>query len=694
MPEYLSPGVYIEEVPGLRAIEGVSTSTAGFVGVAERGTVAGLAAPWTPAVTDPLPIQVPADPAPVLVTSWPDFVRNFGYPLPLPQPTDTKDNGYLGHSVRAFFENGGKRAYVVRVVDKATAKRGTARLSQGVVVHLTRPVPAHEKTYPVSSLRGINKNTVLHVKSGNSAIGQVTVHAYDTQASTITVQAALSVDLKPQSVYLVATAPTATGPVFHARTPGEWSESLTIYITPSDRPFTTLPGAVAVGNMLPVKSTASFYPGAIVEIDDGADRQYHTVTNVLAGNVLMLDGNTTALPATALVRVVEIDITIVDTSNAAPVEVYKSLSWNTHSSLDPIRHYANQINTRSRLVYVQPPSFAGDSGTQESSALTTQPSTPDGFGLTMASGVPHVTVGDDGLPLVAAAGDPAFIGTDLGPGKRTGIQALQDADDVRIIAVPGRTSQAVQEELIIQAERMRYRFAVLDGELLKTSDPGDSVSTILAHRSIYDSSYAGYYTPWVQAEIDGTLQYLPPSGYVTGIYARVDNDRGVWKAPANEVVLGALGLQTYITAGEQDILNPRGVNAIRRFDLRGIRVWGERTLSSDPSVKYINVRRYLIFLEASLDRGTQWVVFEPNSPETWSRVTDAVTAFLMTQWRSGALFGRKPEDAFYVRCDETTMTVDDVQNGRLICDIGVAIVRPAEFVIFRIEQTTGFAKSP
>ena len=153
------------------------------------------------------------------------------------------------------------------------------------------------------------------------------------------------------------------------------------------------------------------------------------------------------------------------------------------------------------------------------------------------------------------------------------------------------------------------------------------------------------------------------------------------------------GLRSYITTGEQEILNPRGVNCIRRFDGRGIRIWGARTLSSDPEFKYVNVRRFLIFMEASIDRGTQWVVFEPNSPETWTRVVDSVTAFLHTQWRSGALFGRKPEDAFYVRCDESTMTADDVQNGRLICNIGVAIVRPAEFVIFRIEQITGFAKS-
>jgi uncharacterized protein len=172
----------------------------------------------------------------------------------------------------------------------------------------------------------------------------------------------------------------------------------------------------------------------------------------------------------------------------------------------------------------------------------------------------------------------------------------------------------------------------------------------------------------------------------------VDDGRGVWKAPANEVLFNVTGLRMNISTGEQDVLNPVSVNCIRRFTNRGILVWGARTLSSDPEFRYINVRRYLIFLEHSLDRGTQWVVFEPNSPDTWGRVVDSVSAFLHTQWRSSALFGRRPEDAYYVRCDESTMSADDVQNGRLICQIGVAIVRPAEFVIFRIEQLTGYAR--
>ena len=236
----------------------------------------------------------------------------------------------------------------------------------------------------------------------------------------------------------------------------------------------------------------------------------------------------------------------------------------------------------------------------------------------------------------------------------------------------------MQLALIGQCELLRYRFAILDGEL---EPQAGSLTSILKHRNLYDTSFAAYYAPWITVSLDGQPRYLPPSGFLAGLYARVDNARGVWKAPANEPVLNALALKTNFTTGEQDVLNPRGVNLIRRFDIGGIRVWGARTLSSDPDVKYINVRRTLIFLEASIDQGTQWVVFEPNTPETWTRLSDSVSAFLTTQWRSGALFGRKPEDAFFVRCDETTMTSDDILNGRLICHIGVAIVRPAEFVI-------------
>jgi uncharacterized protein len=284
--------------------------------------------------------------------------------------------------------------------------------------------------------------------------------------------------------------------------------------------------------------------------------------------------------------------------------------------------------------------------------------------------------------------DDDYVGNDNGPGTRSGILALQDVEEVSIIAAPGRTGLEVQNALINQCEQLNlYRFAVLDGLEVSGSQ---SINDVLVHRDSYDTSYAAYYVPWLQITLNNQNVFIPPSGHVVGIYAATDNTRGVWKAPANVVVQSISGLETYLTKAEQDILNPAGVNAIRRFAATA-RVWGARTVSSDTSLMYVNVRRTLIFLEDSIDQGTQWVVFEPNTPDTWDRLTDSVTAFLTTQWASGALFGAKPEDSFFVRCDETTMTADDIQNGRLICLIGVAIVRPAEFVIFRIEQITGYA---
>jgi phage tail sheath protein FI len=180
--------------------------------------------------------------------------------------------------------------------------------------------------------------------------------------------------------------------------------------------------------------------------------------------------------------------------------------------------------------------------------------------------------------------------------------------------------------------------------------------------------------------------FIPPSGHIAGVYARTDNERGVHKAPANEIVRGALGLKYNVSKGEQDILNPKGINCIRVMQGGGIRIWGARTLSSDPSWRYINVRRLFIMVETSIERATQWVVFEPNDHRLWKRVTRTIAAFLTLVWRQGALFGETPEKAFYVKCDEETNPPETIDVGQLIVEIGMAPVKPAEFVIFRIGQ--------
>jgi hypothetical protein len=186
--------------------------------------------------------------------------------------------------------------------------------------------------------------------------------------------------------------------------------------------------------------------------------------------------------------------------------------------------------------------------------------------------------------------------------------------------------------------------------------------------------------------IEDTLVNVPPSGHMAGIWARTDNERGVHKAPANEVVRGAITIEINITKNEHDLLNPVGINCIRAFPGRGIRVWGARTLSSDPAWKYINVRRLFNYLEKSIQVNTDWVVFEPNDRELWSKIRRTIAGFLVMEWRKGALFGSTPSEAFYVKCDDETNPAEGISLGQVVCDIGVAPVKPAEFVIFRLQQ--------
>jgi phage tail sheath protein FI len=284
--------------------------------------------------------------------------------------------------------------------------------------------------------------------------------------------------------------------------------------------------------------------------------------------------------------------------------------------------------------------------------------------------------------------------------ERTGVGGLEAIDDITIVSVPDLMTsmpgqeldlemvKAVQSLMISHCERMGDRVALLD------SPPG--LSPQEAHKwrmdiAAYDSSYAALYYPWIQVNdpVQKRPVYIPASGHMAGIWARNDTTRGVHKAPANEVVRGVTGLAYNVTKGEQDILNPNGVNCIRAFPGMGIRVWGARTLSNNPAWRYVNVRRLFNFVEKSIERGTMWVVFEPNNPRLWARVRRDVTAFLTTVWRTGALFGATPDQAFYVKCDEELNPPESRDLGRLIIEIGLAPVKPAEFVIFRISQWAG-----
>ena len=296
---------------------------------------------------------------------------------------------------------------------------------------------------------------------------------------------------------------------------------------------------------------------------------------------------------------------------------------------------------------------------------------------------------DDPAPL-----DVADYKGDLVPGApRAELQGLAALEldpfrEVSLVYAPAADNDTTVA-IIDHCERMRFRFAAVD-----VSKGASNAGGLDPRTNVKDSSYAAFYYPWISMSDPqtGARKTVPPGGHVLGVYARTDVERGVFKAPANETVRGALELEFDINDRTQEVLNPRGVNAVRQFPGRGIRIWGARTLSSNPLWKYVSVRRLFIFLERSIYEGTQWVVFEPNDIQLWDRVTDTLRLFLRSQWRQGALFGRTEEQAFFVTCNESTMTQDDILNGRLICEIGIAPVRPAEFVVFRIFQNTAEAQ--
>lgn len=296
--------------------------------------------------------------------------------------------------------------------------------------------------------------------------------------------------------------------------------------------------------------------------------------------------------------------------------------------------------------------------------------------------------------------DDSYRGQDnTDPLLRTGLQCLKNEEDISLVAIPGRTSHRLQEQLITHCETMRYRFALLDS-LPGSTVTGAQLPEVQMQRQRYDSKYAALYYPWLLRESPFTRGApaaaelaIPPSGHMLGIFARTDVVRGVHKAPANEVVHGIRGLQRALTKGEHDVLNPSpiNINVLRDFreQNRGLRVWGARAITSDPAWRYINVRRLFNYIERSLEIGTQWVVFEPNDHHLWAQVRRSVSDFLSVVWRSGGLMGRVAEEAYFVKCDEETNTQADVDAGRLVVVVGLAPTKPAEFVVIRIGQQTG-----
>ncbi len=662
MPEYLSPGVYVEEVDtGAKPIEGVSTSTAGMVGMTKRGPIDGL---------------------PVLVTSFRDFRRKFGGYFDF-GPT-FKGHQYLPYAVEGFFTNGGKRVYIKRVKGVNAKKSEKTPTQGGLITRLKSDILAASlNKAKLSTLRAIKVGTQLtftQVKNGiTTGPETTTVTGYDRDSNEVTFSPPLG------NVYEAKYTTVASDHTRHntfnisAKDEGSWGDDIDIRVYHESSASSEIDSFISGApnnNQIKLRSTAGFYVNAWVEFDRGKDKFFRKITKI-DGVVITVNG--AALNAPAVAPQAPATSTLVSTCefriSASYEDISEDFSGLTLENV-PGRYYKDIINNGSELINVGDP--PGNKNPLR------YPSGDNGLNIVLAGG-------SDGT---ASPSDNDYKGVDNGPGKRTGIQALTDIDQVSIIAVPGITSQVVQNAMISHCELLKDRFAILDPKP-KAGDQPPDLTDIQNQRKLYDTKYAAIYYPriLVRDPLTKTSIPIPPSGHIAGIYARCDVERGVHKAPANEVIRGITGLELTVNRREQDILNPapNHINVLRDFRKsgRGYRVWGARCITSDPDWKYINVRRLFIFIEESIEEGTQWVVFEPNDESTWARVRRSVTNFLTNVWRDGALQGRKPEEAFFVRCDRTTMTQTDIDNGRLIMLIGIAPVKPAEFVIFRIGQWSG-----
>ena len=453
---------------------------------------------------------------------------------------------------------------------------------------------------------------------------------------------------------------------FKAKNPGKWGNRIQISFSTVTKKKMQLVEATG-NNSYVAKSTIGFKEGDLVQVGEEYNRIQMIYDNVITFEKEfeneVVDKN--IIPK-IFVYLVETDVLIRYNDEA---EVYNGLSFNPAAS----NYITTKINA-SNLVNVE--AITLDEICNPVSVI---------FGEDKTSGMITLAGGSEGSIDKINAG--TFIGQDNGPGQRTGIQAFIENNQVSMMAVPGVTIPEVIVSLVGHCENMKNRVAVLDmpKDMTKTND-------LIEYRGVIDSTYAAMYHPWIQVFDQAAKKpgFIPPSGAVMGIYARTDVTRGVHKAPANEPIF-CTGLKTNYTKDEQDILNPEGINLIRQIPGQGIRVWGARTASSNATFRYINVRRLFIYVEESIKANTNWVVFEPNDTTLWTRVNLTVSTFLENLWRNGMLAGATPSEGYFVEIGSTTMTRDDIMSGRLICNIGIAPTRPAEFVIFRVSQLTAEA---
>ena len=668
MPEYLAPGVYVEETSfRSKSIEGVSTTVTGLVGPTRYG---------------------PIDLDPDIITSLVEFERIYGDRQQLVFGDATTHN-YLWQAVRAFFEEGGKRLYVGRIF---RALLRPAAIS----------VPPYER--PPDNI--VDDGTVDDQNSDNQyfdghARVLLTRAGFTGPANAVLIRARFPGVAGNLRIRIMAklgqNVLAAEGEGANRRlTVGSLREYDTVWLDDLSSPISSPPsgGSLYVARFNDAEQTWIFSQTDTVSASD------YRLNSLTATNVIGESDR---------VRVVTLTVTIT-TADGSSTSVWDNVPLDpnhksTFGSLDSLKElFAQNPNSMSQARSLPVVILTGDNLDTGRDLL--QALAGSDYNMLIANLANDdstdaertvdslLTGGNDGQRPTASE----YIGNvDPDTNQKYGLLSFEDLEDISIVAAPGATANynenktdanATVNALISHAARMRYRIAVLDaGENL-------SISEVRDQRAKIDSSYAALYYPWVKILDPVTNREInvPPSGHVAGIYARNDVNRAVYKAPANEVVNLAIGFEKLINRAQQEVLNPEGINCFRFFEGRGFRLWGARTVSSDPEWKYVNLRRYFAYLEHSIDKGTQWAVFEPNGEMLWGNVRRTIEDFLLNEWQMGALLGDKPEKAYFVKCDRSTMTQNDLDNGRLVCLIGVAPLKPAEFVIFRIGQWTADRK--
>jgi Phage tail sheath protein subtilisin-like domain/Phage tail sheath C-terminal domain len=711
------PGVYIQEFAPAPPITGVTTSTPAFIGVAASG-----------ALRDP-----------TLLTSWDMFQSTFGN-LPVP-------GFYLYYAVRGFYAEGGQVCYVVRA---SNGQYGTLAINTTVgnlplfTVSASQPgataisitiAPSDLLAAASTSLYEPTGGTIAPANVGDrqilmaatdaaqfrpgdyvtiatsgeslqimrvatSTVGTTLTNAggITAAATSMTVASAAGFPTGGNFTILVDTeAMTVTGgagtttwtitrgvngttaAIHGANASVSYSSATLMLGSALANAYATVPSTVRLANAAPGTTVfrvlsavpvaaGSLVPGTMLTITQGANKGTQIVSAV---QTEQLGGGVVTYRVT------------LQQGLAFPIDMTTAAQVNSEEfKLTVTQGGANQIYDHLALDGAHPRNYLAVINSDPTAVITVaaqQPPPP----IPMPGNMPAATGGAVALTGGVAENlmtisDQDFINA---------LDTLQTHNDVNMIAIPDRTTPAVQQAVIAQCELLADRFGVLDSQ--PGLDPFDPVAGLPFQRAGLDSAsgYAALYYPWLRVSpaVSGDPVLVPPSGHVCGVFARVDDSRGVFKAPANEIFTSALGLERVLSDIDQGILNPAGINVTRVFQTGGQPVlYGARTTATNANWQYVNIRRLFIFLEKSIQEGIRWAVFEPNTTQLWGALTRSISSFLTQQWRAGALFGDKATDAYYVRIDAALNPFSEQQLGRLNIEIGVRPSYPAEFIIVRI----------